>query len=341
VSEPTKWVSRRTSADRREELPVVHKIHRRLASNQRATAGLRRRTRRGQRAFIKKDRQHDMLVRWSVAVGLLTLLAFAAIFSHWLKKQRGASAAANRGAVQHMRFRSNVDSPSSEEAVEFVRDAMLLTKPERVDEYFHLGECSRGEVIAFLEKNDYTRPNARYNWAGSLDANGLPLESVSIVLEGKDRTESYVALLHPDRSGTWKIDFPALVRICTPSWQDIEKNKPPTARVRVVASVDNYFNGPFTEGEWYSFRLSSPELNRWHYAYCRLGTPQAKAMRWTMNRNQQQAADEFQPEQFGRRVILDLKRVEGAQDNQYEIERVVAEDWILQKQTFQDQISGN
>lgn len=281
--------------------------------------------------FIQKDHQHDLLVRWSVAAGMLTLIAVIFIFSHWLKKQRNASASAGGPDSRQERLINSANSPSGEEAVEMVKAAMALSKPEEVSGYFHLGDSTPEEVIAFLRKHDYKHPDTGFYWVGSLNANRLPMEGVSIELAKDGKHSIHMALLHPDRSQIWKIDYPALARICTPSWQEIESSQPGSARVRAIATIDNYFNGPFNDRDWYCFRLNSPDLERWHYAYCRMDSVQAKAMRWILTRDIRSAVE---ASEGARRVVLDLRRMEGAQDNQFEIERVVAEDWVIQDELF-------
>lgn len=309
----------------------VGKIHRRLPSKQRPAGAVRRRSRKGRRVFIQKDRQHDLVVRWSVSAGLLTLVAVIAIFSHWLQKQRHASASADGSHLRQLRLINTANSPTGYEAVEMVKAAMTVTSPEGVGGYFHLGDRSPQEVLSFLKENNLAHPDTAFSWIGSLNANRLPMEGVSIEMEKEGTLKVHMALLHPDRSNIWKIDYPALARICTPSWEEIDSKQPESARVRAIAAVDNYFNGPFDDRHWFCFRLNSPDLKRWHYAYCRMDSLQAKAMRRILTRDARSGMD-FSDS--GRRVVLDLKRLEGAQDNQFQIERVVAEDWVIQNDLF-------
>lgn len=332
----TNWVSTYSTSEKREGVSGVSKIHRRLPSKQRRSGELRRRSRKGRRVFIHKDYQHDLLVRWSVAAGVVTLVAVLFIFTHWLKKQRSASASADTASSRQMRLIDNTDSPNSDEAVELVKSAMAITDPESISGYFHLGDSKPEEVISFLEEQEYTHPDTRFFWVGSMTASRLPMEGVSIELQKGGERSIHMALLHPGLSNRWKIDFPALARICSPSWEEIENNQPETARVRVIAGLDNYFNGPFNDKEWFSFRLNSPDLDRWYYAYCRADSVQAKAMRRILTLDTSAGAQGNLP---GRRIVLDLKKVADAQDNQFEIERVVAEDWVIQDELFDENIT--
>lgn len=329
------WVTSHSTDERREGVSGVSKIHRRLPSKTRPAGGVRRRSRQGRRVFVKKDSQHDLMVRLSVAAGVVTLIAVIFIFSYWLKKQQGTSAGADQTSERQARLIDNTNAPTGEEAIELVKAAMRVTDPDSIGGYFHLVDSSPEEVISFLETQQYNHPDTRFFWVGSMTADRLPLEGVSIELLRDGQRSIHLALLHPDRANRWKIDFPALARICNPSWQEIEEQAPEKARVRVIAGIDNYYNSPFNDKEWLCFRLSSPDLKRWHYAYCKLKSAQTEAMRRILISGT--GAGGLIEGESGRRVVLDLQRVSGAQANQFVIERVVAEDWVVQRELFDDQ----
>jgi hypothetical protein len=127
------------------------------------------------------------------------------------------------------------------------------------------------------------------------------------------------------------MDFEAFARTSRPSWQDFLERRVDRARVRVVAAEDSYYNGPFIdEDQWKCYALISTEAREWLpedkeilRGYCRKESPQAKAMERIFSDGSRM-----------KRVTMEILRREDARPRQFEITRVLAEDWVLPPEPF-------
>ena len=96
--------------------------------------------------------------------------------------------------------------------------------------------------------------------------------------------------------------------------------------VRVILGEDSYFNGPFQDDrQWVCYGMGSPDTETVLLGYCRVGSPQARAMIWMSSKGAAVV-----------RATLEIRRVEGASPRQFEIVRVLAEDWVMGKTPFED-----
>ncbi len=141
---------------------------------------------------------------------------------------------------------------------------------------------------------------------------------------------SRLAFLTPDGFGRWKIDYESFARIVKPSWSDLLEKKADQGLVRVFVAKDSYYNGPFKdESEWICYGMASPDTSVVPMGYCRKNSPQAKALERIV------ADSEGGLDRHGlNRATLEIRRPEGAEDRQFEITRVLAEDWVLSPKPF-------
>ena len=159
------------------------------------------------------------------------------------------------------------------------------------------------------------------------------LEGVLVVYAGKALPGERLAFLTPDDTGVWKVDFDAFARSSRPPWKDLLERRVDNAQVRVFAVKDTYYNGPFKDdSQWVCYGIGSSESNallpagrELLCAYCRVDSPQAKAMQRIFSDGDQT-----------HRVILDIRRTAGAEARQFEITRVLAEDWVLSATPFDE-----
>jgi hypothetical protein len=222
---------------------------------------------------------------------------------------------------------SKFASPTEDEARDLVRRALALREPEKVGEVFRAGDASPAEVVGFLAGLAALDGRfERMDWLSSMDMEGQLLEGVLVVFAGKDGPRERLAFLLPDDNGVWKVDFEAFARSSRPPWKELLKGDAKSARVRVFAAKDVYFNGPFRdESLWVCYAMTSPESrdllpeeSELLRGYCRVGSPQAKAMELV-----------FASDVRLSRATLEIQKTEGAEFRQFEITRVLSGDWVL------------
>jgi hypothetical protein len=299
---------------------------------------MQRRKRRVGESFREqtKESRHkrNVLIAWSlllVTIGLGILVFF--IWS-WLRPQmsQGPVLADAEGAgILQKHNVSAFESPSEGVALELVKQALALRDPAEVERYFRIGSAEPAAVIGFLEGMETVDGAVTgFQWLSSMDANGMLLDGV-LVSTSKDETpRNRLALLTPDEKGAWKIDFEAFARTVKPSWDELlAEDGGGRGVMRVIVARDSYYNGPFRDdNEWESYGMASPDSDTILLGYCRKDSPQARAMARIFSE------DNSTVNQRLNRATLELRRPEGAELRQFEISRVLAEDWVLADEPF-------
>lgn len=301
--------------------------------------GIRRRVRRDGRLGIpaKQGMKRNAMVLWSAILALGTLAVIGGFFFFWLRGHRGVGGGGPVDApLENVRVASKFASPSEDEALGIVIRALTVKRAGDVLDLYHPGEARPDEIVAFAQKlqADGGRID-RYEWLSSMDVDGLLMEGVVVYAERKGVQSEWLAFLTPDERGFWKVDFDALARSSRPSWADIIDGKSERSVVRVFVGKDSYYNGPFQdETVWSCYAIFSPEMrellpddHELLRGYCKIGTAQEKAMNRIFAGGEQ-----------ARRVILELRKVDGADRRQFEITRVLGEDWVMPPKPFDEGI---
>lgn len=276
-----------------------------------------------------------MLLVWSMVLAALAFLVVVGFAVFWVGShgKAGAPADSEPGA-QVVRVASRFVAPTEDEALALVRKALAVRDPAMVEGLLRCGGTDPAEVVEFMAALEALDGGVeRITWLGSMDVDGMELEGVLVVSAGKGPGAGRLALLVPDEGGDWKMDFEAFARTCRPAWKDFLQERAERALVRVLVARDSYYNGPFLdESEWESFALASPDLQEWTpdgqtalRGYCRKGSAQAKAV-----------ARILEADARMRRVILEIRRTRGAGPRQFEITRVLAEEWVLPDRPFDE-----
>ena len=109
--------------------------------------------------------------------------------------------------------------------------------------------------------------------------------------------------------------------------------------VRVNVAKDTYYNGPFRDDrQWVCYGMVSPDTEVVMLGYCRKDSPQARAMeRIVMDENDLPGGMQGglpAAAKAPKRATLEVRRVEGAEARQFEITRVLAQDWIVSAKPF-------
>lgn len=269
---------------------------------------------------------------WTILLAGGAVIALGAVLFIWVRSKSseelpGAELAAVTSGAQAA-VETRVPSLSEPEAKALVKRAIAVRDPASVADLFRVGGLSPEEIVKFLEGLESVDGKVEdIDWFGSMDVNGMAVDGVAVRFDDPAGPRNRLALLTPDASGKWKLDFESFARTVRPGWQDILGKSFETATVRVFFANDNYYNGPFMdEQKWACFGLKSPDREEIFFGYCKVGSPQAAALNWISDKKTKGPS----------RVTLELRQVEGAGRLQFEVSRVLAEDWILGDVPFED-----
>ena len=166
-----------------------------------------------------------------------------------------------------------------------------------------------------------------------MDADDQLIDGVMVTYPGNGIPTERLAFLVPDENGVWKVDFEGFARVSRPSWHELIQGTAQRSEVRVVVAKDAYYNGPFRdEGAWACFAMASfdtkgllsddegVDILR---GYCKAGSPQERAMGRILAGEQQMV-----------RATLEIRRVEGADRRQFEITRVLSDEWVKSPEAY-------
>lgn len=310
------------------------------------SSGRRRRSRRtgegwsDRRGKRESEARRRVIWAWSAVLTLAAFVAIAVFFINWTFGQmdRRNQIAKKQVKPGQTIVKSRFPSPSEDDALNHVKRALALRDPVMIPSFFHTGSAKPEEVIEFLTKlPDLDGQIENYQWLSSMDANGLLIDGVLVNSLRDDKPCSRLVQLTPDETGRWKIDFPAFARMVSRSWEELLAADAASAEaeVRVLIAPDSYYNGPFSnEKDWICYGMLSPDSETVMLGYCRRGSPQALAM-------EQMFLKSSSASQAGAnrllRACLRIQRVEGAETRQFEITRVLSEDWIVREPALDGQ----
>lgn len=289
----------------------------------------KRRRRSGEGGISDRGRkgQRNRVLGWTF------LLAWAAVlllvFTVWMwvmPKISSKNALVTREPELAKRVVSKFPSPSEQEALAMVKQALSIRNAAEIGGYFRPCDSSPEEIVVFLQGLETLDGQiAGDQWLSSMDANGLSIDGVAVNFRNEAAPRSRLAFLTPDAEGKWLIDYDSFARTVKPSWDEILEKGATRALVRVMLAKDSYHNGPFRDDkEWICYGMASPDMERILYGYCKVGSPQAAALDWV-----------FTKEAKLNRATLEIRRVEDGGARQFEISKVVAEDWVVSDVTFE------
>ena len=293
--------------------------------------GVRRKRKIAGRGNRDRNRRRRVIRTWTYLFG--GLVSVFLVFSVWLwlrpqmDRRDEMDGRRRERSMDSERVASAFPSPSEGEALALVTEGLAIRETDKIEKYFRIGTASLKEVGDFLEGLEMREGRIqRYQWMSSVDANGLLIDGVSIHFKGEDQPRSRLALLTPDVTGNWKIDFGALAQTSVPVWEDLVTKGSETAEVRVQVARDSYFNGYFKDDEqWICYAMSSPEDDRILWGYCRGKSSQAAAMDWIFSKGAKKVL-----------VTLKIRRADAGEPRQYEISKVLAEGWVLGETLFDE-----
>ena len=275
-----------------------------------------------------------VLLAWSLLFTVMTLAVLGGFVWSWMKSRRSAVMAAAPLRSGTERVVSRFASPSEDVALGIVRKALAVRDEAVVGEFFRPGATSAGEVIGFLKLLAARdgEPGS-YLWLGSMDADDQLIDCVMVTYPGDGTPLERLAFIVPDESGVWKVDFEGFARTSRPAWRELVDGVAERSEVRVLVARDAYFNGPFNdEGAWACFAMGSPDVKGLFSeddgmeilrGYCKADSPQKRALERILSGEQRMS-----------RATLEIRRVAGADRRQFEITRVLSDEWVVGPQPF-------
>jgi len=294
--------------------------------------GQKRKRRRSERSARKSKRKGGrVILNWMILIGIVGgIMGGMALYTlNAFGKRKPGVASEQRLEIDKVELEVSKNpqfvSPSESEALALVKAALAAREPSQLVSHFDLGNQTAETAVTFLtdlEKNDGRF--VRMDWLSNMNANGLNLEGVLVRFLDDEKERSRIAFLKPGEEGGWKVDFESLARIVTPGWEELMAGKGDHAMVRVFLAEDSYYNGPFSdEKQWKCYGIGSPDTPEVFQGYCKLGTPQATAVEALLAKGQKI-----------NRAILEIRRVKDGLASQFEIIRVLAEDWVMGEKAF-------
>ena len=265
-----------------------------------------------------------MLLIWSAALSVVTLAVIGLAVSFWLLPYLFHGPTGDGGPLVNrdaqVRVASKFPSPSREQALELVKRAITNRDPDQLESLFRMGTASRAEILAFLNASDRRDGFIdRYEWLSSMDVNGILLDGVLVIYKNKEKPVERLAFLTPDAAGNWKLDFDAFARTVKPSWQTLLDQSNEQALVRVFVGRDVYYNGPFGDDkQWVCYGIASPDTESLLRGYCRVNSEMATAMDQLFVDGRKLS-----------RATLEIRRVKDGEPLQFEIIKLVSEDWVV------------
>lgn len=302
--------------------------------------GTRRRRRKGddgrsERGNRHRRNRHRVVVAWSATFVLIAVGVMSVAIWFWTadNMNRGVTVVADAADGARKRVESKFPSPPREMALDFVKRALKIRTVDEVPTYFRPGPHQPEEILAFLNtREQMDGKDDQFLWVSSVDANGLLIDGVEVYSKKNGAVDYRIALLTPDEKGRWLMDFEAFARPMIPSWKEFLGKCQTEATVRVLVKADHYFNGKFhDESAWACFRLDNLEMETPLYGYCAVNSPQAKALQEILSKTVPLAG-----QVSSQRVTLKIVSPSGAEPSQFEIQRVIAEDWIVTERAFDE-----
>lgn len=292
---------------------------------------------------VSHQRLHKYIVlAWSLGLVLLALGVMGGIVGYWIATRPSKAPPATPAVVKEEMVEKELrevfphDPPAEAEALSRVKEALAIRQPDQVKKYFQSGGNSPEQVIDFLKALPSGDQELRYQWLGSMNANGLQIEAVSVLPDAEQPRFRRLALLTPDESGTWMIDFDALAETTTPGWDAWRKPGPLEGVMRIGFLSDVYYNGLYQDdGLWACYTVHAADAEQSFFAYCKRGSDQHRALEAILA-HYENSLPILQKQIHAPQAVIAVSRREDGNWRQLEINRVIAEGWIVGPTPFEE-----
>lgn len=288
-----------------------------------------------------RSRNKKKLTRFSLAwTFLLGFVAFSIIAVVTVSYYRNIVIGSTGNTDVHLLQKTNLDLAfqekdppkqpelKSEEALKIVRSALTNRDSTLIRDYFTLGTLNDpAKAIATLERIRKLEGEAtQTDWLGHKHCDGRWIAEVVVSMSDNGRKLNRLAQITSGSDGKWRIDLDSYLRMTTPDWDKIISGESEISLVRIFIADDTYYNGIYSdESAWKAYALASPDVENILYAYARRGSAQESAI------NRILASEEAI-----HRATLAIRKNPAGSSRQFEITRVIAENWIIGDRDFDE-----
>lgn len=225
-------------------------------------------------------------------------------------------------------------SLDEESAVKLVRTLLAARNDTDLDGLIRPTEQEPAAILAKLaglEGKDGKVKDVRY--LGSLDSRALQLEGVLVdFANGRNR----LALISPDPSGTWQVDFDAFDRYSTPAWDELLSGKEQSGTVRIFISPDSYYNDEYADdSKWVCYGLASPDNETLMFGY----VPKDGELHQLLGKVLSADPVTGKANRKATRMTLEIRHDPSAEKRQFEITRVLSDEWAVGDQALDQKLS--
>jgi hypothetical protein len=271
---------------------------------------------------------HQIIIAWSFVFAVITMgVVMFFIITHFKNLEQMPESEPDttaRAPDLDLIFSENPQAsnrtPGEEASLELVKRALANRDPALVSKFFRVDPTNEPEaVLEALDKLEATEGKAKeLSWIGSQYANGTFIEQVVVNMSKDGQNVNRLAQLVAGSDGEWRIDFDSYIRNSSLGWEVILSENSPPATVRVFVVADTYYNGHFADDSvWQVYALVSPDVEKGLYGYVKRDSPQFRAMQKIL-----------EVEANLHRAVLEIKNSSNAGQRQFEITRVIAENWV-------------
>jgi hypothetical protein len=288
---------------------------------------------------VRSTRRKKLPKRFFAWAGIICFLAVCALVVTLVRYDRDKEAREQNSATSpekpasfDLTFEKDENSGlpdlQSDEAIGIVNKALANRDPGLIRDFFILGKGDTPELAMeeLVRISDAEGSIARTEWLGLKFPNGSTVLQVYVFTarEGKERART--AQFVQDADGKWRIDLDAYLRKCVPPLAEVVTRESGTSLVRVFVDEDHYYHGIYSdETKWKVYALASPEITEMLYAYAKRGSSQDKAMRRIIDTDEKL-----------HRATLGILKLPESGPRQFEISRVIAENWIVGDKDFDE-----
>lgn len=218
--------------------------------------------------------------------------------------------------------------PDEKETLSLVTRAIANRDPDKVGEFFRLSNDRTPEdVIRVLERIESGEGSVvGTEWFGAEFANGVVMGQVVVHMEKDGAKVNRLAQTVEREGGGFLVDFDSYIRATSSPWDSILSGEAPTSTVRVFIATDTYYNGPFSDDAvWQSYALVSPDTDVILHGYARKNSSRFNALEKIL-----------ETEKPLHRATLEITCLPESGKDQFEISRVLAENWVIGETAFDE-----
>jgi len=223
---------------------------------------------------------------------------------------------------------SGLPDLQSDEAIGIVNKALANRDPGLMRDFFILGKGNTPEqaMEELVRISDAEGTIVRTEWIGLKFPNGGAVLQVYVFTARDGQERARTAQFAKNSDGKWRIDLDAYLRKCVPPLAEVVAGEAVTSQVRVFVDEDQYYGGIYSdETKWKVYALASPDITDILYAYAKRGSSQDKALRGIIDSDEKL-----------HRATLSIVKQPDSGPRQFEISRVIAEDWIIGDKDFDE-----